>query len=81
MRAHLTAKTNTCAVRRTASPPWSVCAGRPMELQSDYAELLELFNEHKVKYLVVGAYALAFYGAPRTTGDIDILVQPSKETM
>ncbi len=49
-----------------------------MEIQTDYAELFELFNEHKVKYLVVGAYALAFHGAPRTTGDIDVLVQPTK---
>lgn len=29
--------------------------------------------------MIVGAYALAFYGAPRYTGDIDILVKPSIE--
>lgn len=48
-----------------------------MEAQPDFRELLALFNAHSVKYVVAGAYALAFHGAPRTTGDIDILVQPS----
>ena len=47
-----------------------------MEIQRDFRELLALFNEHKVDYIIVGAYALAFYGAPRYTGDIDILVKP-----
>jgi len=48
-----------------------------MEAQKDFKELLALFNAHNVNYLVVGAYALAFHGAPRNTGDIDILVEPS----
>lgn len=47
-----------------------------MEVQKDFKELLALFNEHKVEYVIVGGYALAFYGAPRYTGDIDILVHP-----
>ena len=47
-----------------------------MEVQQDFKDLLALFNEHKVEYMIVGAYALAFYGAPRYTGDIDILVKP-----
>jgi hypothetical protein len=50
-----------------------------MELQKDFKELLELFNGHKVEYMIVGAYALAYHGAPRFTGDIDIFVQPSPE--
>jgi hypothetical protein len=36
-------------------------------------------NEHGVEYLVVGAHALAFHGAPRFTGDIDILVRPDPD--
>jgi hypothetical protein len=48
-----------------------------MEVQPDFRELLELLNSHGVKFLVVGGYALAFYGSPRFTGDIDIFVQPS----
>jgi hypothetical protein len=47
-----------------------------MEIQEDFKELLELFNAHKVEYIVVGGYALAFHGAPRFTGDIDLLVKP-----
>jgi hypothetical protein len=47
-----------------------------MEVQQDFKDLLELFNRHEVDYLIVGAYALGFYGAPRYTGDLDILVKP-----
>ncbi len=50
-----------------------------MEVQKDFKELLELFNAHKVKYVIVGGYALAFHGAPRYTGDIDLLVKPDKD--
>ncbi len=50
-----------------------------MELQSDFRELLELFNKHDVEYLIVGGYALAFHGAPRYTGDIDILLHPTMD--
>jgi hypothetical protein len=34
-----------------------------MEIQSDFRELLALFNEHNVEYVIVGGYALAFHGA------------------
>ena len=50
-----------------------------MDLPSDFKELLELFNAHKVEYLIVGGYALAFHGAPRYTGDIDLFVRPTGE--
>ena len=50
-----------------------------MEPQSDFKELLGLFNNHKVEYIIVGGYALAFHGAPRFTGDIDIFVNHSLE--
>jgi len=45
-----------------------------MVLHQDFKEFLKLLNENKVEYLVVGAFALAFYGAPRNTGDIDIWI-------
>ena len=47
-----------------------------MEVQPDFRELLALFNARKVEYMIVGGYALAFHGAPRFTGDLDILVKP-----
>jgi len=50
-----------------------------MDVQKDFKELLELFNEHRVEYMIVGGYALAFHGAPRYTGDMDIYVKPDIE--
>ena len=50
-----------------------------MEVQPDFKELLALFNAQKVDYIIVGAYALASYGSPRYTGDMDILVYPDPE--
>ena len=44
-----------------------------MEVQPDFRELLASFNAHRVEYVIVGAYALAFHGAPRFTGDLDLL--------
>jgi hypothetical protein len=48
-----------------------------LEVQQDFRELLALLNGNTVEYLVVGAYALAFHGAPRFTGDIDLYVRPT----
>jgi len=50
-----------------------------MELERDFKELLALFNAHKVEHVIVGGYALAFHGAPRFTGDLDIFVKPDKQ--
>lgn len=50
-----------------------------MEAQQDFRELLGLFNVHKVEYIIVGAYALAYHGVPRFSGDIDIFVKTSTE--
>jgi hypothetical protein len=47
-----------------------------LDVQPDFRDLLALFSAHRVEYVVVGAYALAFHGAPRFTGDMDILVRP-----
>ena len=50
-----------------------------MEIYPDFKELFESLNAHKVDYLVVGGYAMAFHGAPRVTGDIDLLVRPNAD--
>jgi hypothetical protein len=47
-----------------------------MDVQQDFRDLLELFNKHRVDYIIVGAYALGFHGAPRYTGDLDVFVRP-----
>jgi hypothetical protein len=49
-----------------------------MEFQEDFKELLRLFNNHNVEYIIVGGYALAHHGVPRYTGDIDLYVKPDK---
>lgn len=43
----------------------------------DYRDLLVLFADAGVEFVIVGAYALAFHGAPRASGDIDLFVRPS----
>jgi hypothetical protein len=45
-----------------------------MKVEKDYEDILRLFNKHKVKYCIVGAFAVAFYAKPRYTKDLDILV-------
>jgi len=46
---------------------------------SDYTELLSILNAHRVKYLVVGAYAVAIHAQPRATKGLDILVKADPE--
>lgn len=50
-----------------------------MKTEKDFEELLKLFNKNKVRYCIVGAYALAFYAEPRYTKDMDIFVEPDKD--
>ena len=45
--------------------------------ERDFEELLGLFNKHRVRYCIVGAYAVAFHARPRYTKDMDILIEPS----
>ncbi len=45
-----------------------------MELSNDFKEFIQLLNDNKVKYLVVGGYAVGYYGNPRYTKDIDLWV-------
>jgi len=48
-------------------------------LNKDYKEMLQILLNNKVRFLVVGAYAMGVYGYPRATGDIDIWVEASSE--
>ena len=48
-----------------------------MDLPHDWNEFFRLFNSSRVRYLVVGAHALAANGRPRATADLDILVEPT----
>ena len=48
-------------------------------LNEDYRDMLHALSDEKVKFLLVGAYALAAHGYPRATMDIDIWVIPSPQ--
>jgi len=48
-------------------------------LNEDYKDMLHALSDEKVKFLLVGAYALAAHGYPRATMDIDIWVMPSPQ--
>jgi hypothetical protein len=48
-----------------------------MMLSKDFKEFIELLNENKVRYLVVGGYAVAFHGHPRYTKDLDVWIELS----
>jgi len=48
-------------------------------LNEDYREVLHALSEEKVKFLIVGAYAMAAHGYVRATMDLDIWVGLSRE--
>ncbi len=50
-----------------------------MQAQKDFKEFCSLLNTKRVEFLIVGGYAVAFHGAPRFTGDLDILIHPLPE--
>ena len=45
-----------------------------MFVNSDFSDLLRIFNDHNVKYLVIGGYAVVQYVEPRFTKDLDVLI-------
>jgi hypothetical protein len=50
-----------------------------MILNQDFKEFIALLSNNGVKYLIVGAYAVGYYGYPRYTKDLDIWIQPSPD--
>ena len=46
-----------------------------MDISSDYRDLFRILNKHRVKYLIVGAYAVVYYTEPRFTKDLDIWIK------
>lgn len=43
-------------------------------LPPDFKEFLRLLSAHKVEYLLIGGYAVGYYGYPRATVDMDIWI-------
>lgn len=48
-------------------------------MNSDFNELLSLFNDNAVRYLVVGGYAVMLYTEPRYTKDLDLWIDASAD--
>ena len=48
-------------------------------LNRDFREFIESLNSNKVKYLILGGYAVAFHGHPRYTKDLDVWLELSEE--
>jgi hypothetical protein len=49
------------------------------KIQKDFSDLCSLLTARNVEFPIVGGYAVAFHGAPRFTGDLDLLVRPTVE--
>lgn len=52
-----------------------------MQLPQDFADLLAAFAACNVRYLVIGGYAVGVHDRPRTTKDLDVLLDPSAENI
>ena len=50
-----------------------------MILPQDFKDFLKLLNLHNVKYLLIGGYAVGYYGYPRATSDMDVWIAISHE--
>jgi hypothetical protein len=50
-----------------------------MFVNSDFSDLLRLFNDNKVRYLVIGGYAYIQYAEPRYTKDLDLWISTDVE--
>jgi hypothetical protein len=50
-----------------------------MNMNSDFNDLLLIFSEEKVEYLIAGGYAVIHYAQPRSTKDLDVWLKPSAE--
>jgi hypothetical protein len=48
-------------------------------LNPNFRDILVALNDEGAEYLVVGAYAMAAHGCPRSTGDIDFWIRPTSE--
>lgn len=48
-----------------------------LELPTDWSAFIALLRSHRVRFLIVGAHALAAHGRPRATQDLDLFVDPT----
>ncbi len=51
------------------------------QLPEDFKEFLSLLNKNKVKYLLLGGWAVGIYAAPRATADMDVFISIDDENL
>jgi len=44
-----------------------------------FQDVFRFFQQHKVRYMVIGGVASVLYGVPRATFDLDILIEATTE--
>lgn len=47
----------------------------------DFREFIESLNKYHVDYILVGGYAVILHGYQRSTGDLDVWIKPTEETI
>ncbi len=50
-------------------------------LPLDFVDLLAVFGRAEVRYLIIGGYAVGYHDRPRTTKDLDLLLDPAPENI
>jgi hypothetical protein len=45
-------------------------------MHQDFKDLLSVFHDHGVKYLIIGGYAVSLHAQPRATKDLDLFIKP-----
>lgn len=50
-----------------------------MKVHSDFYDFISSLQKNGVDFVIVGAFALALYGHPRATGDMDVWIRPERE--
>src|ERR1700737_1093649 len=61
----------------TSTASLSIGRKASCRMEKDQRDLLRVFNDRKVKYLVVGGYAVSHFTEPRATKDLDIFIDTS----
>jgi len=51
----------------------------PIEFPPDFSEFLRSLDANGVEYLLVGGFAVALYGYPRATADLDVWISRRRE--
>lgn len=52
-----------------------------IRLPKDFSEFLRLLNSKQIEYLLIGGWAVGYYGYPRATGDMDIWISTKEENV